>query len=48
MCKQTWLDVLQLLSIGVVNEEINRQKLREMLFTAPNVSQYISGVVRIT
>lgn len=37
--------LLQLSSIGVANEESNRRMLREMLFTAPDVEQYISGVV---
>ena len=37
---------LQLASIGVVNEEPARRALREMLFTAPGVENYISGVVR--
>jgi len=38
--------VLQLSSIGVENEEGARRNLRELLFTSPNVSDYISGVVR--
>ncbi len=37
---------LQLASIGVVNEEPARRTLREMLFTAQGVENYISGVVR--
>ena len=45
-----WGDVLvcclQLASIGVGNEEPARRALREMLFTAPGVESYISGVVR--
>ncbi len=36
---------LQLSSIGVDNDEANRRVLREMLFTAPEVEQFISGVV---
>ena len=36
----------QLSSIGLPNEEAYRRDLREMLFTAPDVSKYISGVVR--
>ena len=39
---------LQLASIGVVNEEPARRALREMLFTAPSVESYISGVVRMS
>ena len=39
--------MVQLASIGVANEEHNRQALREMLFTAEGVETYISGVVRI-
>ena len=37
---------LQLASIGVHNEESARRALREMLFTASGVENYISGVVR--
>lgn len=37
----------QLSSIGVANEEPNRRILREMLFTAPDIEKYISGVVRL-
>ena len=40
--------VLQLSSIGVENVEGARRNLRELLFTSPNVSDYISGVVRGT
>ena len=36
----------QLSSIGVPNEEGYRRELREFLFTAPGVSDCISGVVR--
>ena len=36
---------LQLSSIGVENVEENRQALRQMLFTAPDIEKYISGVV---
>jgi len=35
----------RLASIKVENVESNRQALRELLFTAPNVSQYLSGVI---
>lgn len=38
---------MQLSSIGVENDEGARRNLREMLFTSPNVSDYISGVVRV-
>jgi len=37
---------VQLSSIGVPNEEGYRRELREFLFTAPGVSDCISGVVR--
>ena len=37
--------MLQLSSIGVPNEEQNRQALRELLFTAPDIEEHISGVV---
>ncbi len=37
---------LQLASIGCPNEESYRRDLREMLFTAPGIENYISGVVR--
>lgn len=37
----------QLASIGVANEEPNRQALREMLFTAEGVESHISGVVSV-
>ncbi len=37
--------MLQLSSIGVANEEQNRQALRELLFTAPDIEEHISGVV---
>ena len=37
--------MLQLSSIGVPNEEQNRQALRELLFTAPGIEEHISGVV---
>jgi hypothetical protein len=36
---------VQLASIGVANEEPNRQALREMLFTSEGVENHISGVV---
>ena len=36
---------LQLASIGCPNEEPMRRDLREMLFTAPGIENYISGVV---
>ena len=36
---------LQLASIGVANGEDQRRALREMLFTAPDIQQHISGVV---
>ena len=36
---------LQLSSIGLPNEETYRRELREMLFTAPDIDKYISGVV---
>lgn len=36
---------MQLSSIGVPNEEVNRRDLREMLFTSPGIENYISGVV---
>jgi hypothetical protein len=39
--------LLQLASIGLPNEEGYRRDLREMLFTAPDVAKYISGVVSI-
>ena len=39
------LCMLQLSSIGVPNEEQNRQALRELLFTAPGIEEHISGVV---
>jgi fructose-bisphosphate aldolase class I len=32
-------------SIHVENVEYNRQALRELLFTAPDVAQYLSGVI---
>jgi fructose-bisphosphate aldolase class I len=35
----------RLASIKVENVESNRQALRELLFTAPDVSQYLSGVI---
>ncbi|CAM6008875.1 unnamed protein product [Sphagnum balticum] len=35
----------RLASIKVENVESNRQALRELLFTAPNVCQYLSGVI---
>jgi fructose-bisphosphate aldolase class I len=35
----------RLASIGVANEEPNRQALREMLFTAEGVENHISGVI---
>lgn len=35
----------RLASIGVENEEGARRNLREMLFTSPQVSDYISGVI---
>jgi len=38
---------VQLASIGVANEEPNRQALREMLFTAEGVENHISGVVSV-
>jgi len=38
---------LKLSSIGVDNDETNRRVLREMLFTAPEVEQYITGVVSV-
>ena len=37
----------RLSSIGVANEEQNRQALRQMLFQAPDVEKYISGVVSV-
>lgn len=37
--------MLQLSSIGVPNEEQHRRALRELLFQAPGVENYISGVV---
>ncbi len=37
---------MQLASIGLPNEEAYRRDLREMLFTSPDVSNHISGVVR--
>lgn len=37
--------LLQLDSIGVPNEEVNRRDLREMLFTSPDIEKYISGVI---
>jgi Fructose-bisphosphate aldolase class-I len=39
------IGILQLSSIGVPNEEDNRRALREMLFSADGVENYISGVV---
>ena len=38
--------MLQLSSIGVPNEEQHRRTLRQLLFEAPGVENYISGVVR--
>ncbi|CAM6057375.1 unnamed protein product [Sphagnum tenellum] len=35
----------RLASINVENVEYNRQALRELLFTAPDVTQYFSGVI---
>ncbi|KAK9820006.1 hypothetical protein WJX72_005040 [[Myrmecia] bisecta] len=35
----------RLSSIGVENVEANRQALRELLFTAPNIESYIGGVI---
>jgi fructose-bisphosphate aldolase class I len=35
----------RLASIKVENVESNRQALRELLFTAPNVCQYLSGLI---
>lgn len=35
----------RLSSIKVENVEANRQALRELLFTAPDVAQYLSGVI---
>ncbi|NP_001265896.2 fructose-bisphosphate aldolase, cytoplasmic isozyme [Cicer arietinum] len=35
----------RLASINVENVETNRRALRELLFTAPNVLQYLSGVI---
>lgn len=35
----------RLASIGLSNEEAHRRDLREMLFTAPDISKYISGVI---
>ena len=32
-------------SINVENVETNRRALRELLFTAPNALQYLSGVI---
>jgi fructose-bisphosphate aldolase class I len=32
-------------AINVENNEINRQKYRQLLFTTPNLNQYISGVI---
>ncbi len=40
-----YLTVLQLSSIGVTNDEPARQALRQLLFTSPDISKYISGVV---
>lgn len=37
---------LQLESIGVANEEVNRRDWRELLLTAPGLGSFISGVVR--
>ncbi|XP_024387975.1 fructose-bisphosphate aldolase, cytoplasmic isozyme 1 isoform X2 [Physcomitrium patens] len=37
----------RLSSINVENTEANRQALREMLFTAPGVHQYLSGVLML-
>lgn len=37
---------MQLASINQPNTEDNRRALREFLFTAPGVEDYISGVVR--
>ena len=35
----------QLASVGVENTEENRRRYRQMLFTAPGMGQYISGVI---
>lgn len=35
----------RLASIGLPNEESYRRDLRELLFTAPNLNEYISGVI---
>lgn len=43
--KRPLLFCLQLASIGCPNEEPMRRDLREMLFTAPGIENYISGVV---
>lgn len=37
--------IMQLSSIGVANEESNRRALRNLLFSAPDIEKYISGVV---
>ncbi len=37
---------MQLASVDLPNNEDNRRALREMLFTAPGIEKYISGVVR--
>ena len=42
-----WLARLQLSSIGVANEEGNRRALRNLLFSAPDIEKYISGVVSL-
>ena len=35
----------RLASIGVKNEEVNRRKYRQLLFTTPDLEKYISGVI---
>lgn len=46
LCPPPLRFVSQLASIGLPNEESYRRDLRELLFTAPNLNEYISGVVR--
>ncbi len=45
MCLADARALVQLASINQPNTEENRRSLRQLLFTAPGIEKYISGVV---